>query len=286
MSSVMPYESVQPYGSTLPAPDAAVTPASSSMSDPAALGNSYLDQGMSQEEAISKVNASGDGTQKFAVSVDPKTGKFKNLSTPGVIPYDDVKPFTAPTKAYPNLKVTDNTGPDSTLSMIGQSIMGTPIVQGITNNARNSLTSMGNIPAEAVASIRNYGKNHETIVPDPYNTRDQAAAKLLGVSGISTLGQAPIYKMSPDQQQALQDQTLEGMGLNPKKERDQISKTMEGDLKDGNIVGAFLHNDSCWEPWEILPAQRLLIQKDTIGLKLYPILWISANIQEFIQMRW
>lgn len=109
---------------------------------------------------------------------------------------------------------------------------------------------IANVGGEIASYVKNYGPEHETQEPGIVTPEEQKAAQLMGVPGINVgnggfhtrIGpdgklvnyHPPIYKMSPQERQALDDRTLKQWGLDPAAERERA----------GNFASAKLDEDA------------------------------------------
>lgn len=127
---------------------------------------------------------------------------------------------------------------------------------------------ISNVGGELASYVKNYGPEHETVEPGPVTPEEQKAAQLMGVPTFNTgnggffnkRGQdgevqsyhPPIYKMSPQERQALDDRTLSQWGLDPKAERERAANFANArfdenadpvaNITSNNAIGSWIQN--------------------------------------------
>lgn len=129
---------------------------------------------------------------------------------------------------------------DSTQSYIdaaGQLVAGT--VQAGGEYAEHATDAIANAFGQAASYIKNFGKEHETFDAGMVTPQERAAAKLMGIPDVG-LTHGSVYKMTPEQRQALDDQTMKAWGLTPDQERARVEANMTGDLSSPDVVGGTL----------------------------------------------
>ena len=125
---------------------------------------------------------------------------------------------------------------------IGQSLRDDPMapVQKLGEFGKD----ISNVAGEIGSYVKNYGPEHETVEPGIVTPEEQKAAQLMGVPTFNTGNggffnkrgedgnivsyHPPIYKMTPQERQELDDRTLKQWGFDPKAERERAANFAAG----------------------------------------------------------
>lgn len=213
-------------------------------------------------KATSMANEGGpgknaDAAQTWLTSQLSKT--TEDSSKPGEIPFDNVQPVTQ-VKATPSqdkeeipfqqVNPADEQpyNPGTTHTNVNSRLSG--VLKGFddfTNKLTEHKTEDIN---QALGSIKayfhNYSQEHELTDGGTITTQQRAAAKLLGINLGDYPVWGPIYKMSPQDKQALDQKYEQSLGLDPQGTYARLEKTVsseKGDTKEFDPIGKFL-NDS------------------------------------------
>lgn len=118
-------------------------------------------------------------------------------------------------------------------------MLGAATVQAGGEYAEHATDAIANAFGQAASYIKNFGKEHETFDGGLVTPEEKAAAKLMGVKDMD-LAHGTIYRMTPTQRQALDEQTMKAWGLTPEQERARVEANMAGDLSSPDVVGGTL----------------------------------------------
>jgi hypothetical protein len=182
-------------------------------------------------------------SQMQQAGAQPTTSIFDSYSGDGSLP---APKETKPSKSQSIFSQVGETPSkptgraDSTQSYIDaakQLAAGT--VQAGGEYAEHATDAIANAFGQAASYIKNFGKEHETFDAGMVTPQERAAAKLMGISDIG-LTHGSVYKMTPEQRQALDDQTMKAWGLTPEQERARVEANMAGDLSSPDVVGGTL----------------------------------------------
>lgn len=216
--------------------------------------NSQLSSGMSADDAMQAAIAKYPTASGIDFQVSPDGKSFVDKGQPADpfgsyfaggdsgaqgSPFDSY--FSGKAESAPASKVAKPVGrADSTQSYIdaaGQLVAGT--VQAGGEYAEHATDAIANAFGSAASYIKNFGKEHETVDAGMVTPQERVAAKLLGIKDVG-LTHGSVYKMTPEQRQALDDQTMKAWGLTPEQERARVEANMAGDLSSPDVVGGTL----------------------------------------------
>lgn len=180
-------------------------------------GKSFVDKGQPKEGLTldQVLSQKGDDTDTLSVSDVLK---------------QQAKPETKPAEQPAAPAEVPHTLLDKTLTFLNQ--FG-------ENKREDTLQAVGNIQSY----FHDFSAKHEVTEGGQITTQQQAAAKLLGMNLGDFPIWGPIYKMTPDERDQLDQKFQEQAGLHPKETKERLEKTTGTDLSEFDPYGKFI-NDS------------------------------------------
>ena len=155
-------------------------------------------------------------------------------------PFDAYFSGKAPTDSATKPSTKPASRADSTQSYIDAAKqLGAATVQAGGEYAEHATDAIANAFGQAASYIKNFGKEHETFDAGMVTPQERTAAKLMGIPDIG-LTHGSVYKMTPEQRQALDDSSMRAWGLTPEQERARVEANMTGDLSSPDVVGGIL----------------------------------------------